>query len=137
MDAPTAGADHPNAGILRGLLDAFAASDVPAMEAALAEDLVWHAPGTSRFSGRFEGRDAALQRLDQMREAGVSTSFDVHDVVANDEHAVALVHLHLETADGRRYDQPQVQVVHVRRGRIVELWVMNQDQAVLDELLGG
>lgn len=78
-----------------------------------------------------------MQRLDQMQEAGISTSFDVHDVVANDEHAVALVHLHLEVADGRRYDQPQVQVAHVRNGRIVEFWTMNEDQAVLDLLIGG
>jgi ketosteroid isomerase-like protein len=77
-----------------------------------------------------------MQRLAQMREAGISTAFDVHDVVANDEHAVALVHLHLEVADGRRYDQPQVQVAHVRDGRIVEFWTMNQDQAVLDLLVG-
>jgi ketosteroid isomerase-like protein len=57
-------------------------------------------------------------------------------VVANDEHAVALAHLHLEVADGRRYDQPQVQVAHVRAGKIVEFWTMNQDQAVLDLMIG-
>jgi ketosteroid isomerase-like protein len=129
--------EHPNGALLRGLLEAFATRDVQAMETALDDDLTWHAPGTNRFSGQFRGRTAALQRLAQMREAGISTGFDVHDVVANDEHAVALVHLHLEVADGRRYDQPQVQVGHVREGRIVEFWTMNQDQAVLDLLIGG
>jgi ketosteroid isomerase-like protein len=129
--------EHPNRALLRGLLEAFATRDVQAMETALDDDLTWHAPGTNRFSGQFRGRTAALQRLAQMREAGISTGFDVHDVVANDEHAVALVHLHLEAADGRRYDQPQVQVAHVREGRIVEFWTMNQDQAVLDLLIGG
>ena len=122
--------------LLRGLIDAFAAADVAGMEAALDEDVTWHAPGTNRFSGQFRGRAAALGRLAQMREAGISSRFDVHDVVANEEHAVALVHLHLEVADGRRYDQPQVQVAHVRDGRIVEFWTMNQDQAVLDLLIG-
>jgi uncharacterized protein len=129
--------EHPNGTLLRGLLEAFSAGDIPAMEASFHDDLTWHAPGTNRFSGQFRGRAAAMQRLAQMREAGISTSFDVHDVVANDEHAVALVHLHLEVADGRRYDQPQVQVAHVQQGRIVEFWTMNQDQAVLDLLVGG
>jgi uncharacterized protein len=129
--------EHPNGTLLRGLLQAFAERDAVAMETAFDDDVTWHAPGTNRFSGQFRGRAAAMQRLDQMREAGISTSFDVHDVVANDEHAVALVHLHLEVADGRRYDQPQVQVAHVRSGRIVEFWTMNQDQAVLDLLIGG
>jgi ketosteroid isomerase-like protein len=128
--------DHPNGALIRRLLDAFATGDVDAMEAAFEEGMTWHAPGTNRFSGQFRGRAAAMQRLGQMREAGISTRFDVHDVVANDEHAVALVHLHLEVADGRRYEQPQVQVAHVREGKIVEFWTMNQDQAVLDLLIG-
>ena len=128
--------DHPNGTLLRALLDAFAAGDVGTMEAAFDDDVVWHAPGTNRFSGQFRGRVATMLRLSQMRDAGISTRFDVHDVVANDEHAVALVHLHLEVADRRRYDQPQVQVAHVRGGRIVEFWTMNQDQAVLDLLIG-
>jgi uncharacterized protein len=129
--------EHPNGTLLRGLLEAFAAGDVAAMETAFDDDVTWHAPGTNRFSGQFRGRAAAMQRLAQMREAGISTRFDVHDVVANDEHVVALVHLHLEVADGRRYDQPQFEVAHVRNGRIIEFWTMNQDQAVLDLLVGG
>jgi uncharacterized protein len=127
---------HPNGTLLRELLDAFAAGDARAMERYFDDDVTWHAPGTNRFSGQFRGRAAAMQRLGRMREAGIAIRFDVHDVVANDEHAVALVHLHLEVADGRRYDQPQVQVAHVRDGRIVEFWSMNQDQAVLDLLVG-
>jgi len=128
--------EHPNGALLRGLFQAFAARDLHAMEECFDDEVTWHAPGTNRFSGQFRGRTAAMQRLAQMREAGISTGFDVHDVVANDEHAVALVHLHLEVADGRRYDQPQVQVAHIRDGRIVEFWTMNQDQAVLDLLIG-
>jgi uncharacterized protein len=129
-------AGHPNGTLVHELLEAFAAGDVRAMEDSFDEAVIWHAPGTNRFSGEFRGRAATIERLDRMREAGISTRFDVHDVVANDEHAVALVHLHLEVADGRRYDQPQVQVAHVRDGRIVEFWTMNQDQAVLDLLIG-
>jgi ketosteroid isomerase-like protein len=134
-----ADADHepPRGGaVLHGLFDAFASGDIDGMEAAFDDDVTWHAPGMNRFSGQFQGRAAVLGRLAEMREAGISTRFDVHDVVANEEHAIALVHLHLEVADGRRYDQPQVAVAHVREGRIVEFWTMNQDQAVLDLLIG-
>jgi ketosteroid isomerase-like protein len=127
---------RPGEALLRRLFEAFAAGDVAGIEATFDEDVTWHAPGTNRFSGQFRGRVAVLGRLAQMHEAGISTRFDVHDVVTNEEHAVALVHLHLEVADGRRYDQPQVAVAHVRDGRIVEFWTMNQDQAVLDLLIG-
>jgi ketosteroid isomerase-like protein len=129
--------EHPNAILLRGLLEAFGAGDVAGEERAFAEDVTWHAPGTNRFSGQFEGRDAVMRRLDAMQEAGIVSRYDVHDVVANDEHAIALVHQHLEVGDGRRYDQQQVQVAHVRNGAIAEYWTMNQDQAVIDLLIGG
>jgi hypothetical protein len=128
--------EHLNATIGRRLFEAFAEGDVDAMRDAMAEDVVWHAPGTNRFSGRFDGRAAALDRLQRMRDAGISSRLEVHDVVANDEHVVALVHLRIENSDGDRYDQPQVQVMHVRDGRIEELWSMNQDQSVLDLLIG-
>jgi ketosteroid isomerase-like protein len=130
------GDEHPNATLFRRLIEAFVVGDRAAVEAVLADDVVWHAPGTSRFSGAFQGKAAVMQRFADMRAAGISTEFEVHDVVANDEHAVALVHLHLAVEDGRRYDQPQVQVVHLRDGKVVEFWGMNQDQAVLDLLMG-
>ena len=125
-----------NDSLLRRLLEAFATDDVGATEAVFDDDVTWHEPGTNRFSGQFRGRTAMMQRLMQMRQAGLSSRFEVHDVVANEDHAVALVHLRLEVADGRRYEQPQVQVAHARDGRIVEFWTMNQDQAVLDLLIG-
>jgi ketosteroid isomerase-like protein len=127
---------HPNAALGHRLFEALAAGDAEAIRATMTEDVVWHAPGTSRFSGRFDGRTAVMDRLARMRDAGLTTGLDVHDVVANDEHIVALVHLHLANDGGDRYDQPQVQVMHVRDDRIAELWSMNQDQAVLDLLMG-
>lgn len=129
-------AEHPNAVLGRRLFDAFSDGDTDAMLGSMTEDVVWHAPGTNAFSGRFDGRQAVMDRLARMRDAGLSARVETHDVVANGEHIVALVHLHLVNADGDRYDQPQVQVMHVRDGRISELWVMNQDQAVFDVLIG-
>jgi uncharacterized protein (TIGR02246 family) len=129
-------ATHPNADIVRGAFDAYTAGDLEALGTLFTEDAVWHVPGTNRFSGRYAGREAAIDRLRRMADAGVTTTLEVHDVVANDEHAVALVHLHVTNADGTRYDQQQVQVWHMRDGRCHEYWAMNQDQAVLDLLIG-
>jgi uncharacterized protein len=128
--------EHPNAVVVRAAFDAFDAGDLDAVGRAFTDDVVWHVPGMNRFAGRFEGREAVLERLGRMREAGVQTRLEVHDVVANDEHAVALVHLHVANAGGQRYDQQQVQVWHMRDSRCHEYWAMNQDQAVLDLLLG-
>jgi ketosteroid isomerase-like protein len=128
--------EHPNAAVVRAAFDAFEAGDLDAVGGACTDDVVWHVPGTHRFAGRFEGRDAVTDRLRRMREAGIQTRLEIHDVVANDEHAVALVHMHITNAAGQRYDQQQVQVWHMRDGRCHEYWAMNQDQAVLDVLMG-
>lgn len=128
--------EHPNAAVVRRAFDAFARGDLEMLGAAFTDDVVWHVPGMGRFAGRFDGRDAVLDRLRRMREAGIRTLLEVHDVVANDEHVVALVHLHVTNAEELRYDQQQVQVWHMREGLCHEYWAMNQDQAVLDLLLG-
>ena len=128
--------EHPNAGLVRDALAAFLEGDEDRLGRAFTDDVIWHVPGMNRFAGRFEGRDAVLDRLRRIADAGLTFGFDVHDVVANDEHAVALVHLHVTNEAGQRYDQQQVQVWHLRDGRCHEYWAMNQDQAVLDVLIG-
>ena len=128
--------DHPNAAMVRRGFEAIVHGDADSGFGEFADDIVWHVPGTNRFSGRFDGKDAVADRFRRMAENGIATRIEIHDVVGNDEHVVALLHVHVETPDGRRYDQPQVNVMHLREGKIAELWIMNQDQAVLDELVG-
>jgi uncharacterized protein len=128
--------EHVNVKVVREAFEAFEAGDLDALAGALHEDVVWHVPGTNRFSGRFEGRDAVIDRLRRMHEAGLQTTLDAHDVLGNDEHVVALVRLGVRNADGQAYEQSQVQVWHMRDGRCEEYWAMNEDQAVLDVLLG-
>ena len=128
--------DHPNASIARTAIEAFSRGDMAAMLDLVDDAVVWHAPGTNRFSGRFEGKASVIDRFTRMAEAGIVTTLDIHDVVGNDEHVVALVNATVSSADGRSYATPQVQAMHVRDGRCVEFWGMNQDQAAMDEILG-
>lgn len=128
--------DHPNAAIARTALEAFTRGDMPAMLELVDDTIVWHAPGTGRFSGKFEGKDAVIARFQRMAEAGVSLTFEIHDVVGNDDHVVALVDATVSASDGRSYRTPQVQVMHVRDSRCVEFWGMNQDQPAMDEIMG-
>jgi len=127
---------HPNATIARKALEAYLRGDLEELLAAFHDDIVWHAPGTNRFSGKFEGKPAVVDRLSRMIREEIRSSFDIHDVVANDDHVVALVRVRIENREGQRYDAPQVQVMHVRDGLIAEYWAMNQDQPVEDLLLG-
>jgi ketosteroid isomerase-like protein len=64
--------DHPNAATARATMSAFNRGDMETFAAALADDVVWHAPGKNRFSGDFVGKAAALGRFQEQAAAGVS-----------------------------------------------------------------
>jgi uncharacterized protein len=113
---------HPNEKVLRAMYDAYYAGDGEAFLDLLADDVVWHAlPGTP-MAGTYRGKVEVADLLAQIADAtGGSFSIEVHDVLANDEHAVGLVRARGER-EGRTLDEPHVHVVHVNDDRIVEFW---------------
>jgi hypothetical protein len=62
---------------------------------------------------------------------------EIHDVVANDEHAVGLLSYSLRRADGSVFNGRGVQVFHVRAGRVTESWGIQEDPAGLGAALEG
>jgi len=65
---------------------------------------------------------------------GGTLRLEVHDVPANDDHAVALVRTMAERG-GRNYDANEAHVAHYRDGRLTEFWPLSSDQQALDDLL--
>ncbi len=130
-------AEHPNVESTRGALEAFMKGDVETMAGSIADDAVWHVPGSHRWAGDFTGKAAIMDRFQAMAEAGVRTGLEeIHDVVGNDEHAVALVTLSA-SGPGGSASQRSVFVFHVRDGKAVEFWGYNEDQARVDAAFGG
>ena len=81
-----------------------------------------------------------LKALDQVlgffgtlgERSGGTFRATLHDVVANDEHAIG-VHSSDAERDGRTVRSPTVLVFHVRDGRIAETWSHHYDQHEFDE----
>ncbi len=129
--------EHPNVVLARASMDAFNRRDFEAFSANLADDVVWHAPGKNRFSGSFDGKAPSMQRFKDQAEAGVSLEFtDLHDVLGSDAHVVALLTIKV-TGPGGTHEGPSVFVMHVRDGKLVEFWAMNEDQAEFDRVVEG
>jgi ketosteroid isomerase-like protein len=126
--------DHPNAATARAGLEAFTKGDVAGLAALLDDGIVWHAPGESRYAGTFTGKGETMERMARMAQEGVVWGFDIHDVVGNDEHVVALIDATITKGDATARG-PQVQVMHVRDGKMTEFWGYNQDQAAVDAVL--
>ena len=126
---------HPNEEITRNGYAAFVKGDMDGVAALLAPEVVWHVLGANVLSGDYRGAEQTLQFLGRLVEiTGGTLRLEIHDVLANDEHAVALVHVRAERA-GRTYDANEAHVTHIRDGRITEFWAVSTDQQAFDELL--
>jgi ketosteroid isomerase-like protein len=125
---------HPNEDLVRRGYDAFSSGDVQTLRELWDPDIVWHAFGRSQLSGDHRGVDAVLGYFGQIMElSGGTLRVEVHDVVANDEHAVGLHSVHAERA-GKTLDDNHTLVFHVRDGKVTEVWQYSADQYALDEL---
>jgi uncharacterized protein len=120
-------AENPNVELTRRGYDAFARGDLASLADIFADEIVWHVPPPGPLAGTYRGRDevfGVFARLAQ--ETGGTFKLAVHDVVANDEHAVALVTASA-TRNGKSLDDGQAHVFHVTNGKITEFWGTTTD----------
>ena len=126
---------HPNEILVREFFGAFSRGDFAEAASRFADDVVLHVPGKNPFSGVIRGREewlTSLRKYAEAQTAGIVLTFDVHDVVAGLDHAVALLtvsaaHEH-DIIDWRR-----VAVYHVVDGRIQQVWIHDVDQYAVDD----
>jgi hypothetical protein len=83
-----------------------------------AEDAVWH----SQVSGEVKGAQAIHDAQRKQREMFDSFQLDVHDVLASDDHVVALTTLKTSKGGESKEDR-LILVAHVTDdGKVQELW---------------
>jgi uncharacterized protein len=127
-------AEHPNVQLLRKGYEAFSTGDMAVLEELFGDEIVWHEGGRNPLSGDYTGKDQVFSLFAKLLELTEGTlSIDVHDVVANDEHAVALVTLSAGRK-GRSFSGTSVDVFHIRNGKAVEFWDNVTDRYGLDEV---
>jgi uncharacterized protein len=123
---------HPNEELVRRMYDARRRGDESAVRSILAPDVIWHDPYPPPFGGDFSGTDAVVAWMFGPLENELEASgLELHDVVANDRHAVALVDW-WAVLDGRRMDGREIGVYHVLDGRVTEVWFMTGDKQASD-----
>ncbi len=126
-------AEHPNVALVRRAMQAMTETDMSKAEqemalvdAFMADDIVWHE------IGRAEPRRGKAELQAAMMEGARdwTIEYDIHDVVANDDHAIAL-----GTATATRGDRTLVyrtaEVFHIRNGKATERWAFSDDTAAI------
>ena len=124
--------EHPNAVLLRQALEAFNRGDIQQFADLVADDVEWHQIGEPEV---LHGKAALAASMPGEGAADFEITADVHDVVANDEHTIALVN-----ATGRRGGQTleyrTAEIMHFRDGKVTERWAFSNDTEAIAKFFG-
>ena len=118
--------EHPNATVVRNMFEALGRGDMAAMANALADDVVWHEIGNPE---PLRGKAALAARFSP-GAADFTMTGETHDVVANDDHTVALLSA-TATRGGRSFSYRVAEIYHLRDGKITERWAFSDDTAAI------
>lgn len=119
---------------LREGYEAFGKGDLDALRELFTPDIIWHVGGRSPFSGDYKGIDATFEFFMKVfTETGGTLKNEVHDILANETHGIALV-----TQSGERNGKTlKVNSVHVlhydAEGRTTESWFIPEDAYAADD----
>jgi uncharacterized protein len=113
--------EHPNATLVRRGLEAFNRGEIQAFADLVADDVIWHQIGADTIRGK-----QAMAESMPGGDVDWQITADVHDVVANDEHVVALVNA-TGTRNGQTLNYRTAEILHLRDGKITERWAFSDD----------
>jgi uncharacterized protein len=113
--------EHPNIEVFKQVYDTFTTGDMDRLAELIAKDVVWHVPGTNLISGEYTSREAIFGCFSKIFELSKGTyRAELHDILANDEHTVALLHATARHGE-KTLDQDYAFISHIRDGQIAEL----------------
>jgi ketosteroid isomerase-like protein len=114
--------EHPNVERLRRGYAAYASGDIDTIDDLFSDDIRWHVVGRSPIAGDYEGKEEVYGFFTTLMElTGGTAQLEVHDLLANDTHGVALVKS-TASRDGRTHTSNLVHVFHLEDGRATEFW---------------
>jgi len=117
---------NENATVARQLTEAFDSTDMGRLDALIADDVIWHEIGRSEPR---HGKEA-LRAAAPGGGADYQITGKLHDVVASDDHAIALIEA-TATRGGKTLTYRTAEIYHIRDGKVVERWAFSDDTAAI------
>lgn len=127
-------AEHPNATLIRECYEALNRGDTAGAFAAWSDGILWHERNGKKWAlaGDYVGTQAVAGLFGGTPALGMTAMrVEPHDILASDDHVVALVGMHMERGE-LKYVSHEVHVWHVEDGKATEVWVTSQDPDAFD-----
>ena len=124
-------AQHPNSRLAEASWVAVANSDVDALGKLWADDIVWHATTRNPWAGVYVGRDAVLDYLARVGEAGEVFDARLDDVLVSDDHMMLLCHMQLRHGS-QEVEVDQAILARIEKTRVAEVWVTALDPQAIE-----
>jgi uncharacterized protein len=112
-----------NKRIIAEAFDGLARADARAFIGAMADDLTWIIEGHSRFSRRYEGKEAVQNELVPALFANFASEYRNYadEIIADRDRVVVLARGEVKTVRGEDYNNSYCFVLRMKDGNIVEL----------------
>jgi ketosteroid isomerase-like protein len=128
--------EHPNVTVVKEGFQAFQQGDMGWMDRHLADEVVWHVGGNSRWAGAYRGKAQVLDFFARQAQAMAGApALQIHAVLGDDEHVVVLGTASAQAADGSSAQWKYTQIFHLRDGKATEVWGMAENDAAVDPFL--
>ena len=125
--------EHPNAVTARRCAEAWNSGRLDVFREYLSEDAVMHFAGNNAMSGTYRGRDAVMDALARVIQAGGPQHTEVEAILASDDHVISFYRT-ISEHDGKTLDVVMAQPMKVNAaGKLTEIWFLTNDQRAFDQ----
>ena len=118
--------------VLRAYADGWLAGS-PTLFDTYADDCTFHYSGATDLAGSHVGKDACLTAMITARTRARSELLEVVDVLVGDVFGAIVVRERL-ARDDESHEVARTLRFRVAGGHIVECWLLDEDQALIDHL---
>ena len=112
--------------------------DMETFATLVDERCVVHYPGNHFLSGDHVGTAAIVDLYSKLYRIGIEQGTfigELHDALTSDDHAIALVKYTIELGHGQRITGDAIGVMHVENGKMVEYWLLERDQKMINDIV--
>lgn len=125
------GNEESTRGTLQAFAEAWKAGDIARVIDTYSNDFVLHYFGETDLAGTYEGKEASVGAMMAVSGRAKRTLIDIVDVLAGDEMGAVVVRERLSKGTDES-DVQRVILYRVADNKIIESWLHDQDQRLVD-----